>query len=344
MFLSETFSGAAWPWAIVEKEAYSIIATCQRADYLLHRPGGFTLYTDHRKFQFIFNPTSVLSSVPKYTADKHQRWALLPMAYDYDICDIASDENVWADLLSRWGSSLRKFVPFAQFRTTSTSDDKYILVIKDDVSKYVWFFAVPDATADTTYTCLMDWFAAFGVCLAWVSDQGTHFRNEVIQALQYALGAHHHFTTARCPWANRTVELRVKWCGPAQITKAVSAWIFTVKNLITGDDREVHASRLKVYSDATLNVTKELLHHIVHNSEGHVVAQILDSRYSYAEKRFELLVNSRGLSSAKDSWEPAVTLLEDVPVLVKIFIRANRRTAKTKKLVSGLDLNALVHN
>jgi hypothetical protein len=29
----------------------------------------------------------------------------------------------------------------------------------------------------------------------------------VIEALQHALGAHHHFTTARCPWANGTVEV-----------------------------------------------------------------------------------------------------------------------------------------
>ncbi|KAF4128259.1 hypothetical protein GN958_ATG22560 [Phytophthora infestans] len=30
------------------------------------------------------------------------------MAYEYDICDIAGDENVYADLLSRWGSTLQK--------------------------------------------------------------------------------------------------------------------------------------------------------------------------------------------------------------------------------------------
>lgn len=73
MFLSGTFSGSALSWAIVEKEAFAIAATCQRADYLLHRQGGFSLYTDHRNFRFIFNPSRVLSSVPKYTADKLQR-------------------------------------------------------------------------------------------------------------------------------------------------------------------------------------------------------------------------------------------------------------------------------
>ncbi|KAF4128260.1 Integrase core domain [Phytophthora infestans] len=89
----------------------------------------------------------------------------------------------------------------------SKGDDKYILVIKDDASKFVWFLAVPDATAEMTYSCLMEWFATFGVCSTWVSDQGTHFKKEVIKSLQHVLGAHHHFTTARCPWANGTVDV-----------------------------------------------------------------------------------------------------------------------------------------
>ena len=42
--------------------------------------------------------------VPKYTADKLQRWALLLMGYEYVIHDISGEVNVWADLLSRWGS------------------------------------------------------------------------------------------------------------------------------------------------------------------------------------------------------------------------------------------------
>ncbi|ETV64051.1 hypothetical protein H257_19007 [Aphanomyces astaci] len=48
------------------------------------------------------------------------------------------------------------------------------------------------------------------MCYHWVSDQGSHFKNEVIAELKHALGAHHHFTTARCPWANGTVESAMK--------------------------------------------------------------------------------------------------------------------------------------
>ncbi|GMF46575.1 unnamed protein product [Phytophthora fragariaefolia] len=73
MMLSGSFSGTAKRWTIVEKEAYAIVETCRRADYLLHRPNGFALFTDHRNLRYIFDPHSVSKSVPKYTADKLHR-------------------------------------------------------------------------------------------------------------------------------------------------------------------------------------------------------------------------------------------------------------------------------
>lgn len=131
-------------------------------------------------------------------------------------------------------------------------------------------------------------------------------------------------------WAHTRAKLSVKWCGPAQVVEATSAWIFTVKNLVTGDLRDVHASRLKFYRDSSLDVSEELLQHIAHNSEGHVVARLFDSRYSAAEKRFEMLVTWRGLSTAEDSLEPAISLLEDVLMMVKKIIRDHRRAAKRR--------------
>jgi transposase InsO family protein len=53
---------------------------------------------------------------------------------------------------------------------------------------------------------LIAWFAAFGVAAQWVSNQGSHFKNQVMTEVQKQLGTNHHFTTAYCPWANGTVE------------------------------------------------------------------------------------------------------------------------------------------
>ncbi len=85
LFLSGTFTGTASCWPFVEKEAYALIETVKRADYLLHGPRGFRLYTDHKNLRYIFNPKSVLAKVPKYTADKLQRWSLLLIGYKYRI-------------------------------------------------------------------------------------------------------------------------------------------------------------------------------------------------------------------------------------------------------------------
>ncbi|ETV90029.1 hypothetical protein H310_15137, partial [Aphanomyces invadans] len=93
MFLSGTFSGAAQRWVIVEKEAFSIVECLKRADYLLHKTGGFALFTDHDSWKFIFDPASVNAAILKYTAAKLDRWVLLLMSYNYTIYYIADDVN-----------------------------------------------------------------------------------------------------------------------------------------------------------------------------------------------------------------------------------------------------------
>jgi hypothetical protein len=104
-FLSHAFKGCQLRWAIIEKEAYALVTTCVRLDYLLIRQGGFRLYTDHRNLQFIFSKSATETSLHKHTAAKLQRWSLLLMAYEYEIIYIEGERNVWADLLSRWGAT-----------------------------------------------------------------------------------------------------------------------------------------------------------------------------------------------------------------------------------------------
>lgn len=88
----------------------------------------------------------------------------------------------------------------------SVDDAKYVLIVKDDYSNYVWLKQCKNADADSTAAVLIEWFAAFGVAQQWVSDQGSHFKNQVMTDIQKQLGTNHHFTTAYSPWANGTVE------------------------------------------------------------------------------------------------------------------------------------------
>ncbi|KAH9115474.1 hypothetical protein LEN26_012978 [Aphanomyces euteiches] len=352
-------------------------------------------------------------------------------------------------------------------------ENGYLLVAKDDFSQIKWFWET-------------DWFGVFGVCYHWVTDQGSHFKNEVIAELQHMLGAHHHFTTARCPWANGTVEsamkitlktfrallsewlmqpeqwrqivpivmlvlnqtpsetiggiapitamtgskpmspldlipipgsaevvtlhelwdcrlqelaalqdavekmhqevldalsskrkrgraarvkkkgvklaefdvgdyvlymdvwgvspskLNVTWRGPAQVVKATSGWIFEIQNLITGIVREAHASRLKFYADESLNVDEELLSHVAHNADGHVVDHLVDCRFNPKTAAFEVLVSWRGLQEIENSWEPATNLQEDIPVVLKRYVQEHGDKEVVSDMAAALGLDQVL--
>ncbi|KAH9150893.1 hypothetical protein AeRB84_006365, partial [Aphanomyces euteiches] len=344
-------------------------------------------------------------------------------------------------------------------------ENGYLLVAKDDFSQFKWFWETDVANAQLTYAPSKEMTDVFGVCYHWVTDQGSHFNIEVIAELQHMLGAHHHFTTARGPWANGTVEsamkitlktfraflsewlmqpeqwrqivpivmlvlkqtpsetiggiapitamtgskpmspldlipipgsaevvtlqelwdcrlqelaalqdavekmhqkvldassskrkrgraarakkkgvkmaefdvgdyvlymdvwgvspskLNVTWRGPAHVVKATSGWIFEIQNLITGIMREAHASRLKLYADESLNVDEELLSHVAHNADGHVIDHLVDCRFNPKIAAFEVLVSWSGLQEIENSWEPATNLLEDIPVVLKRYVQ-----------------------
>ncbi|KAJ8524224.1 hypothetical protein ON010_g16894 [Phytophthora cinnamomi] len=315
-FLSGKFVGAASRWAIVEKEAFAIVEACQRLDYLLLRPGGFTIFTDHRNLIYIFNPYAVDAGIHRYQADKLQRWALGLSCFNYEIEHVAplqqpdfewptsteirhvQDEaislrapddvtldserdlyvtntgKVWLppdarDLHQRvcvighagasghrgikatlhmikdvfywptmptdveafirgcihclstgnsreprpFGPTLRATQPnevlhfdFLSLPASSTGL-QYVLVLKDGMSGYTELVECPVATADEALSALVDWFKRFGIVYQWVSDQGTHFKNQLIGSLRRLFGAQHHFVTAYCPWLNGSVEV-----------------------------------------------------------------------------------------------------------------------------------------
>lgn len=92
------------------------------------------------------------------------------------------------------------------FLGESEDDRKYVLVVKDDLSGYCWLEASTAADAKHTADVLARWNRVFTPPKVWVSDQGSHFKNEVIAHLASVHRIRHHFTIAYSPWANGTVE------------------------------------------------------------------------------------------------------------------------------------------
>ena len=124
-FLSGAFTGSQSRWNIVEKEAYAIVHAVSKLDYLLIRPTGFLIFTDHQNLRYIFNPYGENPSIQRHTANKLQRWALILMNFNYKIAHIPGLENVWGDLLSRWGSSTTKICTLFQVPRSPILDAEF---------------------------------------------------------------------------------------------------------------------------------------------------------------------------------------------------------------------------
>lgn len=88
----------------------------------------------------------------------------------------------------------------------SESSDIYVLVVKDDLSCYCWLEPTPSANAENACAILSRWNRTFTTPKLLVSDQGSHFINQLMKNLASALGIIHKPTVAYLPWSNGKVE------------------------------------------------------------------------------------------------------------------------------------------
>ncbi|OWY97272.1 hypothetical protein PHMEG_00032249 [Phytophthora megakarya] len=108
-----TFKHNELNWTIVEKEAYPIVKACHDLEYLLLRPKGFRLYCDHANLVYIFAPHDALK---KHVRDRLQRWAMRLCGL-HDVIEHIAEENLWADIVSRWHTREEVHVAAVQTRS-----------------------------------------------------------------------------------------------------------------------------------------------------------------------------------------------------------------------------------
>ncbi|POM64696.1 Hypothetical protein PHPALM_19741 [Phytophthora palmivora] len=578
------FKGAQKNWSTVEQEAYPIVRACTDLAYLLERELGVRIYCDHANLIQIFAPDKELK---QHVRGKLQRWALKMVGIRYVIEHIKGEDNLWADMVSRWGqrdtepadkptavkrvttrsmqqtSMLRPlqdesfvwpseaairqeqqrcrddaptsadedgmfrvdgklWIPAdarnccnafswlhiaarrdivvlklcsVQYDSVSTSyacvlpwitsqrnqclhvdyiylgasygnDCNYVLVLKDELTHYCELVPADTPTSTVAATAILDWYKRFGRPKEWISDNGSHFKAQVMKELAERLQASQKFVPVYTPWVNGTVErvnrdllqvlrvmllelqldtrnwhyllpviqanlnhsgveslgghapvelfaglpaaspldsvvvpvdgiprvllmdpvqieqrleqlrvhlrelhtevidrkerkrlanmarasgrtcnfvcgdfvlwsrvdkrlqgnkLLVRWVGPFRITDVLSQ-SFMVQHLLTGDVFEVHGSRLKHYSDATLDVTEELRQHIGNQGIVLGVRAIVQHRYHELAAEWQLYVAWRGLEDGVNSWEPFASIYADVPALVRAYVEAGGHT------------------
>ena len=101
--LSGKFTNSQVGWSTFEKEAYPIVKACQDWEYYLLTPNGFRVYTDHANIVTLFNPLAANPSLNKSSLDKVHRWLHLLSHFKIEWMEhLKGQDNVWADLLSRW--------------------------------------------------------------------------------------------------------------------------------------------------------------------------------------------------------------------------------------------------
>ncbi|ETP33057.1 hypothetical protein F442_18351, partial [Phytophthora nicotianae P10297] len=107
------------------------------------------------------------------------------------------------------------------------------------------------------------------------------------------------------------------------------AHYFRVSHLVTGDELDVHPSRLKFYADSSLDVTEEILEHVAAQGIILAISELKKHRWNASISDDEVLVGWKGLESVEDSWEPLTSLATEVKVLLDQYIQ--RQNVKVRK-------------
>ncbi|GMG16970.1 unnamed protein product [Phytophthora fragariaefolia] len=118
----------------------------------------------------------------------------------------------------------------------------------------------------------------------------------------------------------RQSKLLVTWVGPYAVTAAHAHNVFTVKQLVPGEELDVHTSRLKFFADKDLEVTEELLEHVAAQGTILRVRDFVRHRWNDECRSYEILVGWQGLEAIEDLWEPLAALYDDESALVQAYI------------------------
>lgn len=103
-FISQRFSGPQLRWSVIEKEGFAVVSTLLRTQSLLYSKHPIRLLVDHSNLQHVFRAVPTASEVRGQKEDKLSRWRITLEAFDYAIWHIPGEENVAADMFSRWAA------------------------------------------------------------------------------------------------------------------------------------------------------------------------------------------------------------------------------------------------
>jgi hypothetical protein len=92
-------------------------------------------------------------------------------------------------------------------KTTEGGQANYILVMKDMFSHFVSLKVCKTADAVETAMLMAEWISGYGTPDWMITDNGSHFKNQLIESLVKTQGLNSHFTTVYHPQSNGAAEI-----------------------------------------------------------------------------------------------------------------------------------------
>ena len=98
---------------------------------------------------------------------------------------------------------------------TLTSDNKHILTIINHLTGWPEAFPIPDKSADTIVSTFINKYLPVHMCLRYIlSDNGTEFKNNLMDQVMKQLGIEWIFPAPYYPWSNGKLEVFHKYLKP----------------------------------------------------------------------------------------------------------------------------------
>ena len=136
-FLNGEFKEAQRNWHISSKEFFPIMTMFDRFDFLLSgHDDPVQIFCDHHNLKYIMLPNKEIS---KTTLGRLHRWGMCLQQYDFRVTNVTSEQNFFADQLSRWSSphNCNRVVKSRSVNVESgaaTSSDEWLQFMKRRVS------------------------------------------------------------------------------------------------------------------------------------------------------------------------------------------------------------------
>ena len=134
---------------------------------------------------------------------------------------------------------------------------------------------------------------------------------------------------ARVRKQGRNHKLLNTWTEPWRVEKDEKEHIRTVGNIITGETREVHVTRMRFYADSDLKITKAVKD-VFQQGEYHI-GGITEVKKANRGDEYVVLVQWEGLDDAEETWEPVSRVLEDAPTVLRRELRKIKPPAAIKR-------------